>query len=131
MLGRGTAGLFHEYEQRFVDLYPSAGLPDNDFAPNHMPAVAWSSSDELNQYSDVRAMHASGAINVTRPANWTRELRRHYSGAVSYLDHNVGRVLTALKENKQEEDAIVCVLPLPIVLWRAAAWNLPVAKEIY
>jgi membrane-anchored protein YejM (alkaline phosphatase superfamily) len=52
-------------------------------------------------------MHASGAINATRPANWTRELRRHYYGAVSYLDHNLGRVLTALKENGQEEDAIV------------------------
>ena len=72
-----------------------------------MPAVAWSNSGELNQYSDVRAMHASGAINATRPTNWTRELRRHYYGAVSYLDHNVGRVLGALKDNGQEEDAIV------------------------
>lgn len=93
--------------QRFVDMYPDAGLPDGGFAPDHMPAVAWSNSGELNQYSDVRAMHASGAINVTRPTNWTRELRRHYYGAVSYLDHNVGRVLGALKDNGQAEDAIV------------------------
>ena len=93
--------------QRYVDLYPQVGLPDNDFAPDHMPTVAWSHSGELNQYSDVRAMHASGAINVTRPASWTRELRRHYYGAVSFLDHNIGRVLIALKENKQEDNAIV------------------------
>jgi hypothetical protein len=92
--------------QRFVDLYPDTGLPEDGFAPDHMPAVAWSNSGELNQYSDVRATHASGAINVTRPTNWTRELRRHYYGAVSYLDHNVGRVLSALKDNGQD-DAII------------------------
>ena len=95
--------------QRFVDMYPDAGLPEGGFAPDHMPAVAWSNSGELNQYSDVRAMHASGAINVTRPTNWTIELRRHYYGAVSYLDHNVGRVLSALKDNGQEEDAIIAL----------------------
>ena len=93
--------------QRFVEMYPDAGLPDGGFAPDHMPAVAWSSSGELNQYSDVRAMHESGAINATRPASWTRELRRHYYGAVSYLDHNVGRVLNALETNGQQEGAIV------------------------
>jgi iduronate 2-sulfatase len=36
--------------QRFVDLYPDAGMPDNDYAPDHMPLVAWSASGELNQY---------------------------------------------------------------------------------
>ena len=93
--------------QRFVDLYPEVDLPDNTFAPDHMPSVAWSHSGELNQYSDVRAIGASGAINGSRPANWTTELRRHYYGAVSYLDHNVGRVLTALKHNDQEDNAVV------------------------
>ena len=38
-------------------------------------------------------MHPSGAINSTRPASWTRKLRHHYYGAVSYLDHNVGEAL--------------------------------------
>ena len=77
------------------------------FAPDHMPSVAWSHSGELNQYSDVREIGASGAINGSRPANWTTELRRHYYGAVSYLDHNVGRVLNALKHNDQEDNAVV------------------------
>lgn len=82
-------------------------LPDYPYAPVDMPQVAWSASGELNQYSDVRAMHASGAINHTRPAAWVREFRRHYYAAVSYLDHNVGRVLTALEENSQKDDTVV------------------------
>eukprot|EP00037_Helgoeca_nana_P016342 m.153861 g.153861 ORF g.153861 m.153861 type:complete len:698 (+) comp23475_c0_seq2:76-2169(+) len=97
--------------QRFVDLYPNpVDLPDNQFAPNHMPLVAWSSSGELReQYSDARALGATGAVNTTLPANFTVALRRHYYGAVSYLDYQVGRVLTALSENNQEENTIVAL----------------------
>ena len=82
-------------------------LPDYPYAPVDMPPVAWSASGELNQYSDVRAMHASGAINQTRPAAWVRQFRRHYYAAVSYLDHNVGRVLAALEANSQQDDTVV------------------------
>ena len=95
-------------------------LPDYPYAPVYMPPVAWSSSGELNQYSDVRAMHASGAINHTRPTAWVREFRRHYYAAVSYLDHNVGRVLAALEANSQQDDTVVA-------FWgdvRAQAWQL-------
>ena len=43
--------------ERFVDLYPDpVGLPEDQAAPRGMPAVAWSSSDELRQYSDVRTL---------------------------------------------------------------------------
>ena len=99
--------------ERFVNLYPEEEvlLPDNQFAPAGMPAVAWSNSGELrSQYSDARALNSSGRINSTLPPDFTRALRRHYYGAVSYLDHNVGRVLAALKDQGQEDDTIA-------VLW--------------
>ena len=84
-----------------------AGLPDNQFAPVGMPPVAWSDSGELRgQYSDSRALHSSGAINSTLPAPFTRELRKHYYGAVSYLDSNVGAVLDALVATGQDENTI-------------------------
>ena len=66
---------------RFVEQYQNAELPDNQFAPYKMPPVAWSHSGELlGQYSDARALHASGAINSTLPVNYTKGLRQHYYG---------------------------------------------------
>jgi membrane-anchored protein YejM (alkaline phosphatase superfamily) len=72
--------------------------------------VAWSSSGELReQYSDARALGASGKINTTLPANFTTSLRRHYYGAVSYIDFQVGKVLSALKANGQEGNTITAL----------------------
>ena len=93
--------------RRYVDRYDDTGLPDNQFAPVGMPAVAWSNYDELRgQYSDARALHSSGAINSTLPAAFTRSLRKHYYGAVSYLDSNVGKVLDALVASGQDENTV-------------------------
>eukprot|EP00729_Bicosta_minor_P023523 gene23522-21463_t len=65
--------------ERFVEQYQSAELPDNQFAPYKMPRVAWSHSGELlGQYSDARALHASGAINSTLPEKYAKGLRQHY-----------------------------------------------------
>ena len=67
--------------ERFVEQYQSAELPDNQFAPYKMPLVAWSHSGELlGQYSDARALHASGAINSTLPEKYAKGLRQHYYG---------------------------------------------------
>eukprot|EP00040_Diaphanoeca_grandis_P010578 m.54202 g.54202 ORF g.54202 m.54202 type:complete len:714 (+) comp21876_c0_seq1:230-2371(+) len=97
--------------ERFVDLYPDpVDLPDNQFAPHGMPEVAWSHSSELlGQYADARALDATGAINTTLPPTFTRNLRRHYYGAVSYIDYQMGRVLTALKDNNQQHNTIVAL----------------------
>ena len=96
--------------ERFVGLYPDpVGLPDDQEPPLGMPPVAWSSSDELRQYSDVRALPWRGAVGTKAPGNWTVGLRRHYYGAVSYVDHQVGRVLGALKSNGQERDTVVAL----------------------
>jgi hypothetical protein len=79
--------------------------------PLLLDQVAWSSSGELRgQYSDARALHASGAINNTGiPNNFTQALRRHYYGAVSYIDYQVGRVLTALSDNGQRDNTVVAL----------------------
>ena len=93
--------------QRFVDMYPKAHFPDNQYAPADMPNVAWSNSGELRgQYSDARALHSTGAINSTLPPAFTTELRRHYYGAVSYLDYQVGRVLDALNATGQQDNTV-------------------------
>jgi iduronate 2-sulfatase len=83
------------------------GLPDNQFAPVGMPDVAWSNYEELRgQYADARALHSSGAINSTLPPAFTRSLRQHYYGAVSYLDSNIGQVLGVLQASGQDGNTI-------------------------
>ena len=95
---------------RFVDLYPNpGGLPDEQHAPRNMPPVAWSSSGELRQYSDARSLPWHGVLNTTTPDNFTRALRRHYYGAVSFIDHQIGRVLAALMGNGQQDGTVVAL----------------------
>ena len=104
--------------QRFVELYPPEGdLPDDQRAARNMPGVAWSSSTELKQYSDARALAWHGAVNTSTPANFTRALRRHYYGAVSFVDHQIGRVLDALKSNGLQDSTVV-------VLWGDHGYHL-------
>lgn len=104
--------------QRFVDLYPHPGdLPDDQLAARNMPSVAWSASSEIKQYSDARALPWHGAVNTSTPANFTRALRRHYYGAVSFVDHQVGRVLAALQRNGLQDSTVV-------VLWGDHGYHL-------
>lgn len=96
--------------QRFVDQYPDPVLlPDDQSAPRGMPSVAWSTSAEMEQYSDVRALAWHGAINTTTPPDFTRRLRRHYYGAVSFIDEQVGRVLAALQSNGQQQRTLIAL----------------------
>ena len=44
-------------------------------------------------------------------------VRRHYAACVSYVDHNVGEILTKLKETGRDQDTIV-------ILWGDHGWHL-------
>jgi iduronate 2-sulfatase len=104
--------------QRYVELYADpGGLPDEQLAAQNMPTVAWSSSSELKQYSDARKLSWHGAVNTSTPANFTRALRRHYYGAVSFIDHQVGRVLAALQSSGLQDSTVV-------VLWGDHGYHL-------
>jgi len=103
--------------ERFVQLYDKEDVQtaDNSFAPNGMPTVAWSSYGELlGQYSDARLLKplagkARGSINSTLPPAYVRSLRQQYYGAVSYVDSQLGRVLSAVKETGFEDKTAVAV----------------------
>ena len=68
-------------------------IPDNEYAPQNMPSVAWSNYGELRNYRDIFALNASGNINTSLPASVVRDLRRAYYSALSWTDLQVGRVL--------------------------------------
>ena len=68
------------FPEEFLDLYPEDDirLPDNAFAPENMPQVAWASYGELRAYHDIAKLHASGLPNTTLPAQVVKHLRRGY-----------------------------------------------------
>ena len=95
---------FHKPHLPFVfpesklKLYPeeSIRLPDNEYAPVNIPTVAWSKYGELRNYSDIKKLNLSGAINTTVPAKIVLNLRRAYYSALSWTDSLVGRVINEL-----------------------------------
>lgn len=73
-------------------------LPDNPYAPVHMPNIAWYSNSELrSQYADIRKLNTSGSINTTFPDQVTLDLRRAYYSAVTWMDSLVGDVINELE----------------------------------
>merc|ERR1712226_1231915 len=58
-----------------------------------------------------------GRVNVSFPEWKTKEIRRAYYSALSFADHELGRVLTELKNQELEDDTIV-------VFWSDHGWQL-------
>ena len=87
------------FPEKYLELYPEDAirLPENPYAPYRMPRVAWQSYGETRGYSDIAALHATGAPNTTLPDDVVKYLRRAYYAATSYADYNVGRVLAAVE----------------------------------
>jgi len=75
-----------------------------------MPKIAWHRPSVL-KFADCskEAMGISdlGKINVTFPPWKTKEIRRAYYAAISYVDHEIGRVLKEVKNLGLEENTII------------------------
>lgn len=84
------------FPKSFLKYYPSVRLPDNQYAPVGMPDVAWYNYGGLRSYHDIKALHASGGINTTLPAETVLLLRRAYYSALTWTDSLIGRVLAEL-----------------------------------
>lgn len=98
------------FPQSFLDHYPmsSIHLPNNQYAPNHMPHVAWSNYGELRTgYHDISVLNSPGDINTTLPSNVVLDLRRAYYSAISFTDSLVGEVLSELARLGLDKNTIV------------------------
>ncbi len=98
--------------KKYYDLYPldAIQLARNPLPPRDVPPPALHNSGELRQYPDIPA---KGPI----PDAKARELRRGYFASVSYVDAQIGRVLTELDRLGLRERTIV-------VLWGDHGWHL-------
>ena len=107
------------FPESFMSYYPeeSVKLPDNQFAPDGMPPVAWSSYGELRGYRDQAKLNASGAINSTLPDSDVLALRRAYYSAVSWTDSLIGKVIKELDDLGFRNDTIIS-------FWGDHGWQL-------
>lgn len=97
------------YPQSFIHHYPWTAIqvPDNQYAPLHMPPTAWFKSVELRQFEDIKAFHFSGDMNMTLPHAEVIKLRRAYYTCITYIDSLIGNLLHELKNLGLENDTIV------------------------
>ena len=110
------------FPEEFLEYYPETKvqMPYNPHCPIDMPDIAWNTPpilkyDDCN--SDAMGIPDLGYMNVTWP-NWKiKEIRRAYYAAVSYADHELGRVLDELRNLELEDDTI-------IVFWGDHGWQL-------
>ena len=99
--------------QEFFDLYPedSIDLPHYKYIPEDLPASAWTRFTGLLNYPDCSqetwGLPLGDQPNVTYPDSKIRELRRAYYASISFMDHQLGRVLDAVEEAGAAEDTVI------------------------
>jgi len=110
------------FPETFLEYYPeeSINLPPNPYVPEGMPELAWN-PPPIKKYTDCNGdtlgIPNLGDFNVTYPDWKVAELRRAYYAAVSYADHELGRVLDELEMLGLADNTI-------IVFWGDHGWQL-------
>ena len=107
------------FPDSYLQYYPtdSISLPSNPYAPNDMPWIAWSTYPELRDYTDIENLGINGDVNTTMPDSKTLELRRAYYSAVSYIDYELGRVISELESLGLVDNTIIS-------FWGDHGWQL-------
>ncbi|XP_061690226.1 iduronate 2-sulfatase isoform X2 [Syngnathoides biaculeatus] len=83
--------------REYLRLYPLEQMtlaPDPD-VPKRLPAVAYNPWTDIRKRDDIQKLNVSFPYGPI-PKDFQLRLRQHYYAAVSYVDAQVGRVLSAL-----------------------------------
>lgn len=99
------------FPQQYLDLYPpdDVPLPRRSTVPAKMPDIAWKNW-EIRKYPDIAGLNIRDEIDESLPVNVTRDLRRAYYCAVSYIDDLIGRVLWQLEAQGLGNNTVVALL---------------------
>ncbi len=87
----------YDAPQRYVDMYEGADIP--------APAIG----DWCGKYSELKdpAKAASDAPYGNFGDDYAINSRRHYYANITFIDHQVGRIITALKDKGMYDDALI------------------------
>ncbi|KAM9375684.1 iduronate 2-sulfatase isoform 2-T2 [Pholidichthys leucotaenia] len=94
--------------QDYLRLYPLENMtlaPDLD-VPKLLPPVAYNPWMDLRKREDVQKLNLSFPYGPI-PKDFQLRIRQHYYAAVSYMDAQVGRLLSALDELGLAESTVV------------------------
>ncbi|XP_062332660.1 iduronate 2-sulfatase [Osmerus eperlanus] len=85
--------------QEYLSLYPleKMSLAPDPYVPPGLPSVAYNPWMDLRRREDVRDLNTSFPYGPI-PQDFQLKIRQHYFAAVSYIDTQVGRLLSALDE---------------------------------
>lgn len=97
-----------KYPKRFLDLYPISEikLPVNHVYPPGLPSVAWDPWDDLRRRDDVKKLNVSYPYGPI-PEYFQKLIIQSYYAATSYMDEQVGHLLSALDEHDLANNTIV------------------------
>ncbi|XP_007458981.1 PREDICTED: iduronate 2-sulfatase isoform X2 [Lipotes vexillifer] len=98
------------YPKEFQKLYPLENItlaPDSQ-VPAGLPPVAYNPWMDIRQREDVQALNLSVPYGPI-PADFQRKIRQSYFACVSYLDTQVGHLLSALDDLQLASSTIVAL----------------------
>ncbi|XP_029785441.1 iduronate 2-sulfatase isoform X5 [Suricata suricatta] len=96
------------YPKEFQKLYPLENItlaPDPQ-VPDGLPSVAYNPWMDIRQREDVQALNLSVPYGPI-PVDFQRKIRQSYFASVSYLDTQVGRLLSALDDLQLANSTII------------------------
>ncbi|XP_053846445.1 iduronate 2-sulfatase isoform X3 [Vidua macroura] len=96
------------YPQEFLKLYPleNITLAPDPWVPKKLPSVAYNPWMDIRQRDDVEALNVSFPYGPL-PDDFQRQIRQSYYAAVSYLDVQIGLLLSALDDAGLSNNTIV------------------------
>jgi arylsulfatase A-like enzyme len=86
--------------KKYFDLYDKVDIADNRFRPNGLPEQIVNQGEILSYTG----------IDNYNSIEFHQDARKAYYACVSYVDAQIGKVLTALKESGKEENTIVILI---------------------
>ncbi|XP_047619934.1 iduronate 2-sulfatase isoform X3 [Phacochoerus africanus] len=98
------------YPQEFQKLYPleNVTLAPDPQVPAGLPPVAYNPWMDIRQREDVQALNLSVPYGPI-PADFQRKIRQSYFASVSYVDTQLGRLLSALDDLELARSTIVAL----------------------
>lgn len=96
------------YPKEFQKLYPleNITLAPDPHVPDSLPPVAYNPWMDIREREDVQALNISVPYGPI-PEDFQRKIRQSYFASVSYLDTQVGHVLSALDDLRLAHNTII------------------------
>ena len=95
----------------FPELYPLSKVrpPEDPTYPINLPYVAWNPWADLRRRDDVNRLNVSFPFGPL-PYDFSQLMRQSYYAATSYMDNEVGRLLSALEQYGFANSTIIAFL---------------------